>query len=117
MGRKKTKQPRVFVVQSQLLKDGLPKYDLTPAEEYGELVYLLGHGHKPWNTDDVLTSLRDTMHDFDEHDFLLPIGNPMFIGLASIVASEASPIVKFLLWSGREQRYLPGEANLDGEPE
>ncbi|MGZ8364801.1 MAG: hypothetical protein ACXWWG_00650 [Nitrospira sp.] len=115
MDRKKRARPRVFVVQSQLLRDGMPKYDLTPAEDYGELVYLLDSTASQHRPHAVRNALVERLQSFTERDYLLPIGNPLFIGMASIVAAEFSPSIKFLLWSGRDNQYMPVEVELDDE--
>jgi hypothetical protein len=104
--------PRVFVVQNQhrlnAEKQGYePKYDLTPAREFGTLVYLLGPSANPLRPAPLITELRHSLRDFGPNDYLLLIGNPVLIVLAgSIASSYAGGSINVLQWSGKEQRYL-----------
>lgn len=104
---------RVFVVQSQLARDGSPKYDLSPAEDYGQLVYVLDDTASPFRLAPVWDRIDKVMEDFREGDFILPVGNPVFIGMVSVAAADQSPLLKFLIWSTREQRYISVEADVD----
>lgn len=103
----------MFVVQSQQLKNGRPKYDLAPAEEFGELVFLLDDTHSPFRTAQTLERLHELLDDFGGNDYLLPIGHPLFIGMASAVAASVSPDVNYLLWSGRDNAYVAVKASHD----
>ena len=105
--------PRVFVVQSQLARDGSPKYDLSPAEDYGQLVYVLDDTASPFRLEPVWDRIDKAMEDFREGDFILPVGNPVFIGMVSVAAADQSPLLKFLVWSTREQRYISVETDVD----
>lgn len=109
---------RVFVIQRQMQLDRernefVDRFDLTPAEEYGELVYLLNSTAAPWKTDTILIDLEEKLQDFTEDDFLLLVGNPVLIGLATAVASSKVDRVSFLQWSGKDRRYLPVVANIN----
>lgn len=110
---KKPPLPRVFVVQSQLNRDGSPKYDLTPATDFGELVYVLDDTASPFRLDPVWDRIDKVMEDFREGDYILPIGNPVFNSMVSVAAADQSPVLKFLVWSTREQRYIAVEADVD----
>lgn len=105
--------PKVFVVQLQLNRDGTPKYDLTPAQDYGELVYVLDDTASPFRLDPVWDRIDKIMEDFREGDYILPIGNPVFNSMVSVAAADQSPVLKFLVWSTREQRYIAVEADVD----
>ena len=104
---------RVFVVQKQHCWDPgkdqfVPKFDLSPAEQYGELVYLLSPTAAPFRPESVLRELQEKLADIKPDDYLLLIGNPVLIGLATAVAADAlEGSVNLLQWSGKERRYLP----------
>jgi len=108
---------RVFVVQNQHRWDRerqtfIPKFDLTPAAEYGELVYLLSPTAAPFTPDPVLGELRDKLADFNDGDYLLLVGNPMLIGFATAIAASANNgHVNLLQWSGKDRRYIAVEAS------
>lgn len=111
--KKTRRRPKVYVVQSQLNRDGAPKYDMTPAEDYGDLVVLLDETASPFRPKPLMEVLQERLQEFREGDYLLPVGNPVFIGLATLFAADASPVVKYLLWSGKEQRYVAVEVDVD----
>lgn len=95
-------------------------HDLSPAEEFGELRYLLTPTAAPWAAESILRDLRERLADFGEEDYLLLNGNPILIGLATAVAADLVGTVTFLQWSGKEQRYTPVSAQIfdvDPEPE
>lgn len=110
-------KPRVFVVQKQLRQDHntgdlVPKFDLSSAEKYGELVYVLSPTAAPWAADSIMSDIREKLKDFQTTDYLLLIGNPVLIGLVSAVAADMAGSVQFLQWSGRQQSYIPVNATV-----
>lgn len=116
MDKQSKRVPRVYVVQYQTKRgpDGrVPKYDLAPAEDYGELIYLLDETHSPFRLGPVMEALRAGLADMRPGDYLLPIGNPVFIGLSAAVAADNQETLVFLIWSAREQRYIAVDANVD----
>lgn len=107
------RRPKVYVVQQQTLRDGTPKYDLSPAEDFGELVYVLDETASPFRPGPVWERICDRMSYFQDGDFLLPIGNPVFIGMATAMAASLAPTVGMLVWSSKEQRYIAVTAEMD----
>lgn len=109
----------VYVVQDPTHKDPDtgqigPKFDLTPALEYGPLSFLLKPRANPLRyTDTIVRDLWKGLRDFTPEDHLLLLGNPCLIGMAVAVAVEMTggPIT-MLQWSGKEKRYLPVRANI-----
>lgn len=107
---------RVFVVQNQhrwnrQAEKFEPKFDLAPAESYGELVYLLSPTAAPFNPEPVLDELREKLDDFDDGDYLLLVGNPVLIGFSvAIAAAKNEGRVNFLQWSGKDRRYITVQA-------
>lgn len=105
--------PRVFCVQKQHRQDPqtgdlVPKFDLTPAQEYGELRYLFSPTAGPFNATNMLPELHEKLRDYTPEDFLLLIGNPVLIGMAVAVAAGYSPTrVQLLQWSSSARGYLP----------
>jgi hypothetical protein len=83
------------------------KYDLTPAEKFGELSFCLGDDADP--SDARITGLLDgALVNFRDADYLLLVGNPALIGLAFAIAGEYNDgRVKVLQWSGRDGDYKP----------
>lgn len=102
---------RVYVVQKQFKQDTggnlVPKFDLSTAEKYGELVFLLGPTAGPFNSKSVISELKEKLEDYTPDDYLLLLGNPCLIGWAAIVANaKAGGKMNLLQWSGKEQRYV-----------
>lgn len=108
----------VYVVQDQRrynreTGDYESAFDLSPAEEYGELSYLLTPTAAPWNPDSVLPELWSALGQFGDQDHLLLIGNPVLIGWATAIAADANEgQVSLLQWHGRERRYIPVSAQV-----
>lgn len=92
-----------------------PTYDLSPAQEYGELRYLLSPTAAPWRPQSIIDDLYAGLEGFGPDDYLLMMGNPVLIGLATAVVSDINDgHIKFLQWHGRERKYIPVEAHVFG---
>ena len=101
---------RVFVIQDHLMSDKkgnlVSKFDFTPAEKFGEVVFLLSPSASPFNPDEVLDELHEALEDFSSDDFLLLSGNPALIGWATAIAAHYNDgNVKLLQWSGVKRDY------------
>ena len=93
-------RPRVFVVQETPV-------NFTPASEYGDLVFLLpGDANLMFVPQPSIRRLRDGLRSFLPHDFLLPTGDPVAIGVAfTIVNSKTDGRLNILKWDRQERRY------------
>lgn len=109
----------VYVVQKTMRSDPqtgdlVPKFDVTPAERYGELRYLLSPSAGPWTPEAVLPELARKLDGYRAEDYLLLIGSPILIGWAVAMAAQASGgVVQCLQWSGSSQGYRAVRADLD----
>ena len=111
---------RVFVIQRQMKWD--PKSEefvlryptVERAEEFGELIYLLGPRVSPYRSEEVIDELHEKLADFDgDEDYLLLIGNPNLIWWAGAIAAQnGGGRVRTLQWSGREKRYVVVDATI-----
>lgn len=103
----------VYVVQKQHKWDTqkqelVEKYDLRPAEEYGDLVYLLSPTAAPFNSRPIINELKEKLKFFKPDDYLLLIGNPALIGFSvAIAADHTGGSLNLLQWSGKDRKYLP----------
>lgn len=109
--------PRVFVVQKQLRMDDqgqlVPKFDLSTAEQYGDIIYLLSPTASPFNPASIVPELNEKLEDFNSGDSLLLVGNPCLIGWSTaIAASQNDGFVRLLQWSGQSRSYIVVEADL-----
>lgn len=109
-------KPRVFVVQQTMRLDRntnqlVPKFDLSAAEKFGEIVYLLSPSASPFNPDTILPELHEKLKDITPEDHLLLLGNPALIGMVcSIAADYTQGELRMLQWSGRRGDYIPVHA-------
>jgi hypothetical protein len=107
---------RVFVIQNQhRMNNGTlqPKFDLQPAEKFGELHYLLSPTARPFSSEHVIGELRDKLRDITCEDYLLLIGNPILIGFAVAIASWITGgKIKVLQWDGKLRAYIAVTADL-----
>lgn len=109
-------EPIVYVVQNQHRWDGVsrtfvPKFDLSSAHVYGDMVELLSPTASPFHLDDpdssVMNELREKLKNYRDEDFLLLIGNPaLILAVGSVAASYNNGRVRILQWSGKDQRYI-----------
>lgn len=73
--------PRVYITQAD------PRKNFLPATEYGELVFILPAGDQVFmDSGPTIQTVRTAMRDFQDGDFILPVGDPVGIG---IVCAEA----------------------------
>lgn len=102
---------KVFVVQESMRKvDGEWQrvHDLTPALAYGDLEILIsGNRYLPLTSQPIIAEMKRKLHDYCDDDFLLCLGDPVAIGIASIIASERNfGRVTFLKWDREQEAYL-----------
>lgn len=106
----------VYVVQDTKWvdpKDGQmkPKYDFTPAEEFGELRFLLRPSASPFNLGPAVSRLQEKLADYKDGDYLLLVGSPVLLGLAVAIAADYNNgNVSMLQWSGAKGCYIPVHA-------
>ena len=106
----------VFVVQNALHRrhdtgELVPKFDYTPAEEFGEIVYLLSDQARPFVLAPIIDELHEKLSSFGPDDYLLLTGNPTLLGLAFAIAADYNNgNIKVLQWHGRSGTYVAIEA-------
>ena len=107
---------RVFVVQNQHHRNRQtgelePKFDFSPAEEFGEINFLLGANASPFNLDPLIEDLKVRLGDYSRQDHLLLVGSPTLIGLAVAIAARQNNGDVFLLqWNGKSRKYFSFKA-------
>lgn len=97
--------PRVFVVQEPLYKDSRSgeirsKFSLEPAQEFGELVYVLNWSDpSELSAQQMLWKVRRELQHFTKYDYLLMVGNPTAMALSAIIAAERTDgCFRILYW-------------------
>ena len=107
---------RVFVIQEQLRWDDreeklVPRFNLEPAKQYGPLVYLLPATASPHYPREIIRTLQSKLQHARGDEYLLLIGNPCLIGMATAVfAQRTGGVVNMLQWHAREKRYVVVQA-------
>ena len=89
---------RVFVISAPHGKN------LEPAKEFGPLTVMLDGNETSIQADD---RLQEYLDDFKDSDFLLLIGNPMHIAIATHYLGRTFPCkdIQILLWDRESQTY------------
>lgn len=103
----------VFVVQQQMrfnkeLSTVVPRFDgIEAAAVWGELIYLLSPSAHAFQPDLVVGDLHQKLKTYNDSDYLVLVGNPCLIGMATSVAAYYNEgRVNFLQWSGKKREYL-----------
>lgn len=108
-------RPRVFAVQQPTGRDresGLiyPTMDLTPAEDWGKLQFILREFENPFDDIDATAGrVRDALKEdgFTASDWLLLVGNPVLIATVAAIAAELVGELNVLQWNRTNKAYAP----------
>ncbi len=96
---------KVYVVQE------VEGRNILPAGNYGKITILLPPGQTMFTTDRLVRKLQDGLKSFSDEDYLLLMGDPLAIGLATTVAlNNNQGHAKFLKWDRQEKQYYELEA-------
>lgn len=109
----------VYVPQEVMYKNDagllVPKFNIDGAAEFGELKILLPYGNVAMAPQPMIVKLRTQLKDFNDDDYILPIGDPAAIGaVLSIAADFNKGRVKLLKWRGKLHAYTILKMNLRG---
>lgn len=97
----------VFVVQDS------PGKNLTPALRHGRIRVLCPVGDRPFTIDSDVIRIYDALRDYQRGDFILPIGDPVLIGISVALACEKTGgYVNILKYDRQERDYIPVPINL-----
>ncbi len=103
---------RVFVVQRPAYFDRqrrgwVNKYDLSPAEEHGELIFLLNPGNIYRDKlESAIRRLHKELADFGPNDHILAIGDPVAIAATVMVAGfKTGGTISMLKYDRLDKRY------------
>lgn len=84
------------------------RYDVSQAEQYGTIEYLLSDSCNPFNTIGMVQRLEAALKEkeFDaKEDFLCMTGNALTVAILLSVILQHNPIVKLLLFDARLSLY------------
>ena len=82
---------------------------------FGELKLLLPAGQIALSAGPTVSRLRKGLKDFTNEDYLLLVGDPAAIGIATAVAATLNQgKVNLLKWDRQERKYFPISVNIHG---
>jgi len=92
----------VFVVQESIGKN------ILSASEFGEIEVLLPPGNIAFSSGPTVKRLKRNLRLFNDEDFLLLMGDPAAIAIASAVATQINNgRMNLLKWDRQERKYYP----------
>ncbi len=87
--------------------------DFTPAEEFGEIVYLFQTHISTHHLPRIAGQLRDKMRGATNEDWLIATGPPALIALAGYIwADMTGNRLRLLAWDNHSHSYIPVEMDL-----
>jgi len=92
---------KVYIVQEN------PNVNVLGAGRFGELIPMLPPGRQiTLSASPVIRLLSNKLREFSDDDFLLAMGDPVAIGIASMVAADVNNgKVNMLKWDRENQCY------------
>lgn len=113
---------RVFVVQepTRFNKETGRReviMNLRPAAEYGDLEFLIDPGkYFMLAPGPIIKEMKRKLFNFNDNDFLVPVGDPSAIACAAMIAGLANAgKVNFLKWDGKLRKYIKVEIDVGVE--
>ena len=99
---------RVFITQSN------PKLNLLAASAFGELIEVLpASSNIIYNAGNTVEKIKQELADFDDGDYLLPVGAPaIMLVCGSVAAKNNSGRYKVLTWDRQESMYYSIDIDL-----
>tara|TARA_R100001369_G_scaffold83045_1_gene115044 strand:- start:1606 stop:1908 length:303 start_codon:yes stop_codon:yes gene_type:complete len=98
----------VYVIQEVKGKN------LLSATEFGDLKFLIpANENIMFETELVTDRISEGLENFSDEDYLLLIGDPIAIGIATHYAASVNfGRIQFLKWDNREYKYYKVEVDL-----
>jgi hypothetical protein len=85
--------------------DWVPIIDVTPARQFGEIITIMPPGY--FYTDEIsCKKLRDSLIDFSDRDYLLPMGDPVLMITAAAMLGARGKAFKMLKWDRKTGAYF-----------
>lgn len=92
-----------------------PQYNFKPALKYGELKVLVPAGMSLLSPVPLVRTLKEKLADFGNDDYLLAVGDPSIIAVASVIAAGRNGgKLKVLKWDREISDYIPVEIDTTG---
>lgn len=110
-------EPKVYIPSQPFRWDIIdrklkPIYDLSQAEQYGDLVDVLGSISSEVVTLEIKNKIWSSLKSYTERDYILCIGDPSVLSLASVVAAlRNGGRVTLLKYNRKTKTYAPVHIN------
>ncbi len=92
-----------------------PLFDISPAAKFGSIEILTKHNHSMISSVPMVRYLRDQLKDFNDEDYILPVGDPVMIAaVAAVVSDMNNGYFKILKWDKKQRAYIPIEIDAFG---
>lgn len=89
------------------------KVNLSPARDYGDLVFLTPAGQLPEDPAPTLASIAAGMANYTERDYVVFLGDSRAIAwTCAIAAQKADGLLRLLLWNRDQRRYDLSEVQI-----
>lgn len=93
-----------------------PAVNLLPATKFGELIVLLPNTQSMLAPVPTVRVLKERLKDFNDEDYIVPVGDPVLIGTVAMVAAEINGgRVKFLKWDKIMGDYFTIQVDTSGK--
>ncbi len=108
---------RVFIPQIPSRYDTnasawMPTVNIDPAKKFGELNVMLPPEANRLEVSSIVSVLKRMMKDYGPDDYVLALGDPMIIALASVIAERAAGTLRMLRWDRMSREYMLVEVSL-----
>jgi hypothetical protein len=108
---------RVFITQvpskfSAELREMVPTLNVAPAEKFGDLNVMLPPNVASVAIAPLVTALKEKLESFGENDYLLALGDPAAIAVASGLILSRLRRMKLLKWDRRAKEYYSVEIKI-----
>ena len=100
--------PTVFVTQLPSRREHgvwIPILDITSAKSFGDLHILSPSGLNYATLQQIMPVLCEKLSAFKPEDFLLPLGDPLLMSLASAFLGSQLKTFNILKWDRKEMKY------------
>jgi hypothetical protein len=89
----------------------VPSVNLDPAKQFGELIVMLPPNANRLHISPLIVAMREQMKDYCEDDYVIAVGDPSLIAVASCIATrKAGGLLRILKWDRQSSTYLAVEA-------
>ena len=108
---------RVFIPQvpsrfDSRLNTWLPTVNVDHAKKFGDINIMLPPEASRLETPSIVAALKRMMADFGPDDYVVALGDPMIIAIASVLAERAAGALRLLRWDRNTREYIAIEVTL-----